>query len=684
MSQQRQLAAILFTDIVGYTALMQEDEHRALAVIKHYNSSLNKVVPAHEGKVLNYYGDGSLCTFQSATEALNCAMELQKELQTDPVVPLRIGLHIGEVFFDDGKALGDGVNVASRIQSIGQANTILFSRELYEKIRNHPEFNARSLGFFDFKNVNDPVEVFALANEGLIVPDKSQMSGKLKHDQKTRKTRLRKKLAWVFLILILVIAGIFFISKYRNGQRSVVDNSIAVIPFLNMGNDIKQEYFAQGMMDEILNHLYKIGGLNVISRTSSMAYKDSKKTTREIAAELGVGNLLEGSVQKDGDRVRIIIQLINGKTDEHLWAETYDREFKDIFAIESDIAQQVAAALKIKIDAGTKSRIEYVPTENASAYNIYLQAKEKFSTDYEAWKKLLEEAIKLDPNFAPAYADLGFYWLVRGIIGGDLVAKSVKDSALPLLSKSFQLDSNLAAYHYYMAEYYLWFAWNFKAAAKEWEDFNRLNPSGLLWADNYTDFLIATGKAREALDFSRKRCLLEKQNWSNWLGLSYNYIYLNQPSIGLGLLDSVNQNLKIPFDPHVFYWKAWLYIYIGNYDKVLENLNKYFSYDSNERKSLRAQAWLAISYYKTDRNSDAQIIVANLELQSEKSPLSSPAYWTALFYSATGRADQALQWLQKAYTDHEVEMYWLNVEPLFNPVRQDARFKEIIKKMGFS
>ena len=137
MSQQRHLAAILFTDIVGYTTLMQENEQKAVALIKHYNAALNKTVEIHEGKVLNYYGDGSLCTFPSATEAVNCAAELQKELQSDPVVPLRIGLHVGEIFFEDGKALGDSVNIASRIQSLGQANTILFSKEIFDKIKNH-------------------------------------------------------------------------------------------------------------------------------------------------------------------------------------------------------------------------------------------------------------------------------------------------------------------------------------------------------------------------------------------------------------------------------------------------------------------------------------------------------------------------------------------------------------------
>ena len=251
MSQQRHLAAILFTDIVGYTALMQADEQKALELIKHYNTALKNTVATHEGKVLNYYGDGSLCTFQSVIEALNCAVDLQKELQAVPSVPLRIGLHIGEVFFEDGNALGDGVNVASRIQSLGEANTILFSREFYDKIRNHREFQTVSLGQFEFKNVDEPIEVFALANEGLVVPKREQMSGKLKSLTVPKKTS-RKQIIIGVAVVLLLIAGIFIFRKYVYHPNDAVEKSIAVLPFVNMSSDPQQEYFADGMMDEIL------------------------------------------------------------------------------------------------------------------------------------------------------------------------------------------------------------------------------------------------------------------------------------------------------------------------------------------------------------------------------------------------------------------------------------------------
>jgi len=188
-SQQRRLAAILFTDIVGYTATMQQDEHSAVIMIKRHRDALSKSVSAHAGEILNDYGDGHLCIFSSSVEALQCAAEVQAQLREQPQVPLRIGVHIGEIFFENGKIMGDGVNLASRIQSLGQANTVLFSEELQDKIKNNPKFKSQDLGFFEFKHVEKPIKVFPLANEGLVVPNRENLEGKLK----TKK----EKSSWV-------------------------------------------------------------------------------------------------------------------------------------------------------------------------------------------------------------------------------------------------------------------------------------------------------------------------------------------------------------------------------------------------------------------------------------------------------------------------------------------------------
>jgi len=674
MPASHQLAAILFTDIVSYTATMQHDEEQARVIIKRHNSVLEKLVAEHHGEVVNYYGDGSLCIFSSATESVRCALEIQKELQTEPVVPLRIGLHVGEISFEDGKALGDGVNVASRIQSLGQANTILFSKEIFDKIKNRPEFKAVALGHFDFKNVDEPMGVFALANEGLVVPKREQMEGKLKEIKK--KNTYRTSIIIAASVLIIAIAAYFLYTKYVAQQNNEIEKSIAILPFRNMSND-SLNYFADGMMDEILNNLYKIGGLNVISQSSSIAYKDSKKSYKEIADELGVGNLLYCSVQKDRDTIRIIGRLINAKTGQQLWSDNYKREFKDVFFLQSDIAQKIAAALKVKIDPETKSRIEYIPTTNTSAYNLYLLSKKKFH-DRESWKALLEKVIQLDSSFAPAYADLGFYWMIRGMYSGNLNAKQVLDSAFPLLKKAMHLDSNLSSAHAYMAVAHLWYEWDFTATEKEWEKFFQLNSSGF-WEGQYIDFLQASGRFREALDFSLKNREYDKKDPGKWRGVALCYIFLDQPRTGLSVLDSATTLLKRSF----FWDKAWLSLYLGNYREVIENLNKNFEDDPDGLKVPRMQAWLAISYFHTGKMDEAEKIVDSLQMRSKQSPVGSPAFFTAMVYAATGRKELALQWFEKGYTNHEVEMFWLKVEPLFKPLHSDPRFQNLLNKIGF-
>src|SRR5687768_2244250 len=287
----------MFTDIVGYTAMMQANENKAVAVIKHYNASLEKWVTQFNGQVLNYYGDGSLCIFSSATDAVNCSIEIQKDLKTEPAVPLRIGLHVGEVFFEDAKALGDGVNVASRVQSLGQENTILISGEIHDKIKNNDSIRTVSLGHFEFKNVGKSMEVFALTNEGLSVPHRKKMEGKLK-----KKNVAKRNLIVLFSLILFFISAFFIYKKiFAKNDDARIDKSIAVLPFVDMSAGKDQEYFSDGLSEELLNLLSKIPGLKVIGRTSSFSFKGKNLDVRKIGDNLGVANILEGSIRKSGN-----------------------------------------------------------------------------------------------------------------------------------------------------------------------------------------------------------------------------------------------------------------------------------------------------------------------------------------------------------------------------------------------
>ncbi len=447
-NQHRQLAAILFTDIVGYTALMQENEQKAVALIKHYNAALNESVGLHNGKVLNYYGDGSLCSFPSVTEALYCAIELQKELQAEPSVPLRIGLHVGEVFFENEKALGDGVNVASRIQSLGQANTIFFSKEIFDKIRNQPEFKSISIGFFEFKNVDQPMEIFALANEGLHIPKKETLEGKLKSGLPQKNRTVQIKAITAITIVLLLVAGYFIYSMFfKKAGFTGRDKSIAVLPFTNMSTDKDNEFFSDGMTEEITTQLTKIAELKVIGSTSSMSYKGSKKSIKEIAEELGVASILEGSVQKTGNQIKIIAKLIDVSSLQNIWANTWDREFKEVFTIQSEVAQQIAFQLKANLTNEEKKNIEKKPTNNPEAYQYYLQGNQLHNSFwqtrsldlFESSKAMFEKALNLDSNYGLVHAALAdLYNTYTNQIKKDSVILSLQ---LKEIKKAWEIDS---------------------------------------------------------------------------------------------------------------------------------------------------------------------------------------------------------------------------------------------------
>jgi adenylate cyclase len=677
MSQQRHLAAILFTDIVGYTALMQENEQKAVALIKHYNSSLNAIVALHEGKVLNYYGDGSLCIFPSATEAVNCAIELQRELQNYPSVPLRIGLHIGEVLFEDGKALGDGVNIASRVQSLGQANTILFSKEIYDKVKNHPEFNSVSLGFFEFKNVEEPVEVFALSNEGLFVPNKEHMSGKLKTNLPKRKFTTWKHLfAWSSLAILLA-AGFLVYKVYFGHQNYAEDNSIAVLPFINLSSDPNEAFFADGMMDEILTQLYKIRGLRVISRTSSLKYRNSNKSVPEIANELGVANILECSMQKNGDKVRVIAQLISGKKDDHVWAETYDRDVKDIFVIQSDIAQQIASSLKINIESDVRERIESKPTKNIEAYNLFLKGQN--STNDEEGKLYLEEAIRLDSTFAEAYAELAGKWIESGLNAGQISSHEVLKNAEPLVQIAMRLKPNLAQAYIAQAYIDLWYKWDFESVGNSYRRLQLLYPSNPDIGNSFNFYLLALGRFKESMENSSKAFNADSLYFRNRVDFAISNYFMGDSNAALEIL---RRSYLIRTEHYVWENFIRMCVYSGEYKNALsayEENKSYFNYLSDNFVLGHA----AVAYYRTGQVDSAENLLNILKSKSVYSSQGSPSYYIAAIFTSMSNNEQAIHWLQKAFNDHEVEMYFLKVEPMFNPLRNDPRFREILAKIGF-
>src|SRR5580765_3470662 len=330
----RQLAAILFADMVGYTTLMQENEQLAHLKLKRLKEVLEATISRFNGKILQYYGDGSLSIFGSAIDCVNSAINIQQQLQQEPKVALRIGIHTGDVAIEDESVYGDGVNLASRIESLAVPGGIFISEKVYDEIRNQQNIETREMGYFELKNVTTPVRIFAIANNGITVPGRDELRGKTKQ----------------------------------------TNNRLAVLPFVNMSTDPENEYFSDGITEELLNALTRVDGLQVTSRTSAFAFKGKHDDIREIAIKLNVDKILEGSVRKSGNKVRITTQLINAADGYHIWSENYDRDLIDIFDVQDEISGIIANKLRENLTAVQKvAHLVKTPTKNVTAYTWYLK-----------------------------------------------------------------------------------------------------------------------------------------------------------------------------------------------------------------------------------------------------------------------------------------------------------------------
>ncbi|HYG01877.1 MAG TPA: adenylate/guanylate cyclase domain-containing protein [Chryseosolibacter sp.] len=305
-TKERQLVAIMFTDIVGYSALMQEDEAKATKLRARHRAAFRGLHALYGGEIIQYYGDGTLSVFKSAVNAALCAIEIQRRLQQGEPVPLRIGLHLGDIVFDATEVYGDAVNFASRIESLGTASSILLSAKLNDELKSHASISTKSLGHYELKNIADGAEVFAICNEGIAVPQPCEMNGKQKASRQT----------------------------------------IAVLPFVNMSGDTQNEYFADGITEEIIGTLSMIDNLQVTSRATSFVYKNEVLPLKEIAKALNVSAILQGSIRRSNDTVRITAQLINADGDFLCWSESWNRKFEDALDIQEEISLRIAEKLK--------------------------------------------------------------------------------------------------------------------------------------------------------------------------------------------------------------------------------------------------------------------------------------------------------------------------------------------------
>jgi len=491
---------------------------------------------------------------------------------------------------------------------------------------------------------------------------------------------------FVFLLSVTIVA-LFLIFPNANMPKSpksdaAIDQSIAVLPFVDLSPDHDKEYFSDGIMEEILNHLYKIGELKVTSRTSSMLYKgETTKSLKDIARELGVGNILEGSVRLQGNKVRITVQLIRAETDEHLWAENYDRDFSDIFAIQSDVAQEVASALRARISPKVQHIIETKPTSNTEAYELYLKANQlnmyKEKENKEAIS-LYKKAIEIDPGFGRAYMQLAFRLTAGAIFlskSEPMNSQTAWQTARPYFEKALAIDPDDGYAHMFMAWSLLWYEWNFAGAEKEYEETKRIYPNY-----SWIDFEVSTGRFEQAFKGAMQKIDISPKDPGGWQELIVAaYFAGHEPE---KIVRTALSSNDIMDDIYVRSESARISMYLKEYDQAIEIVKK-LAKDFPDVKSPRLDAIVAISRYKSNHPDETIRILGELKQKSDISSGGSPCFYTAMIYSVMGNKDLAFEWLEKSFRNHEVEMYWLKVEPPFEPLRSDPRYQAILDKVGF-
>jgi len=556
MGQSRQLAAIMFTDIVGYTALMGDDEQKAFQLLKKNRQIQQPLIKQYNGLWIKELGDGVLASFHTATDAAFCAAAIHQATHTVEGLQLRIGIHLGEVIFENNDVFGDGVNIASRLQAMASIGSTWVSEAVYKNLVNKKEITSEFIKEVHLKNVTGPVKVYEITVKEIpgYLPDNLNAYKKPIGD----RTVLKKKILIAAFILLVVFAGIYFIffdtaSNKAASNLEVTEKSIAVLPFVNMSNDTTQEYFSDGITEDIITQVSKISDLRVISRTAVMQYKTTNKTIKQISKELNVATILEGSVRREGNQIRIVAQLIDAKTNKHLWADTYDKELTQILEIQSRVAEQIASALKTKFNRSGKETSEKKLTENPEVYDLYLRGKFYFNEQNQPSNDtaivIFEKAIVADPRFALGYAALAQSYTEK-FFNYD-PQKKWREQAFVALEKALSLDPNLPEAYLVRARL-LWIPENHfphELAVAEVKMAISLQPN-FVEARRYISSVYShIGLHEKAYEQVHKALELNPQDPETISQISHQYYYQNKYAEMLAVVEKLPKDYGKPFSP---------------------------------------------------------------------------------------------------------------------------------------
>src|SRR5438067_3813526 len=611
---ERRLTAILAADVVGYSRLMTIDEAGTLAALKSLRKNLvDPKISEHNGRIFKLTGDGMLIEFPSVVSAVACAVDIQSAMRTrnastsEARIEFRIGVNLGDIIVEEGDIFGDGVNVAARLESIAPVGGIAVSQSVRDHVAKRLDLAFEDMGERRLKYIDAPVRVYSIT---LDQPPKDGTS-----------------------------------SARQQGERP----SVAVLPFVNMSGDPEQEYFSDGITEDIITDLSKVSGLFVVARNTAFTFKGKTMEAPQVAKHLGVNFILEGSVRKAGARVRVTGQLIHGKDGGHVWADRYDRDLTDIFAIQDEITHAIVEQLKVKLLPQEKKSIGQTPTANVEAYTYYLRGRDFFNRHskryFQLARRMFAKAVELDPLYARAYAGIAdcdsflFLWY-----GEDIGIESILDTS----AKALALDDKLAEAHASRG-LALSLKHQYEQATAEFEQAIALGPNSFEAHYLYARASFAQGKLERAAALFERAAEIKPDDYQSVCLLIQVYRSLGRDgekenAARRGIERAERELTLHPDNPRPAYLGAAALVTLGQND--------------------RAKEWLA----RTLAIDPDDILTQ---------------YNAACIYSRLGEIDTAVDVLERLlpHANHETKA-WIKHDSDFDPLREHPRYQKILELIG--
>jgi len=673
MHAKRKLAAIMFTDIVGYTALMGSDEDRAFEVLEKSRDIHIKSINQFNGKLIKEMGDGMLAQFDTAIDSVLCAIEIQKQARQQIKEKIRIGLHLGDITFDHEDIFGDGVNIASRLQSAADPGGIYISESIQKSIRAKSTVKTKYLGQVKLKNVDYPVNTYSIVEDGLPIPSAAKIE-QLKGNSLFHK--LTRSAYTYIILLLLIISSIYWIRNSQEIQASPI-TSLLILPFDNFTGDDSLEYIVAGIHDALIGDVGKISALRVPSSRTANAYRNVEKSIPQIATELNIDAAIETSVTCYGENICIQVKMVSAFPEEKLlWVHDFNIEKAQLSNLTKKIANEISQQINLNLTPQEEKLLSESKPIDPDAYEAYLRGMGHWELgtkpDLDRAMGYFQLSREIDPDYALAYVGISRTW--GGYVqNGFLPYSEVYEKAEAAGNMALKLDSSLVEIHARMATKYTWGDWNWIKAEKEFLRAIEINPNYAFSQAYYSHFLAIMGDPEKGLPHSELAMELDP----------FNTLYMSIHGQALKNAGKFNEALELLLklydiepDQGIALPALWaVYHELGDKEKALDIAKKIYELKENELALNAIDQGFEEGGYNLAMQRTAEMMIR------ERDSIYFPSWQIFTLYCRAGMKKEALEWLEKAYEEHDSNMPYISVDPLFDFIRNEPRFQNLLKKM---